>query len=178
MKSGFAAAAVFAVISLPAFAADPPQVIVDDEAIAMATSLWDGVYAGVSANYLVGGGFAYASARGIVGVNMTLEQFVVGAEGFISYESELPIPNANTFWVLGGEVRGGFLATETVLVYGSLGAEVDITNSLTFATTGVGVEVMVADNVSLDFDYHYVHELGGGGFTGHQVGAGVFWHFD
>jgi opacity protein-like surface antigen len=161
-----------------ALAADAPEIFIDDEAMAIATD-WDGIYIGVGGNFEIdhNNPDRYIGGVGIIGVNVTMDAFLFGGEVFAGGQTQLPLPHFNRFGLLGGEVRGGYLVTEQVLLYGALGAEV-ISTGERFVTAGGGVEFKLTGDLSLDLEYDFIHEVGGVGYQGSRFGASVNWHFN
>jgi opacity protein-like surface antigen len=164
--------------STGALAADAPGFFIDDEAIATATD-WEGIYIGVGGNFEVDhfNPERFVGGVGIIGVNVTMDSLLLGAEIYAGAQTQVPLPSMNKFWLIGGEVRGGLLITEQVLLYGALGAEA-ISVGDRFVTAGAGIEFKVTSDVSFDFDYDFVHEVGGGAYQGSRFGASVNWHFN
>jgi len=153
-------------------AADP--IMPDNMAIDMATSSWDGAYAGIGvvaetsttiAETLIG-------LQGSVGYNMTMDSLLVGGE---IYVMGLNSSNTGLTGSIGGEVRAGFLASDAILLYGAAGAEVTAAGN-TYGTLGGGVEFAVADKTTLDLEYKYYMGLNNG-WQGHHVGLSINWHF-
>ena len=157
-----------------ALAADPPDLIIDDEAIDIATD-WDGVYIGVGVNIEqdLNNPDLFLGGVGILGANVTMDAFLLGAEVYAGGQWEV---GNGGFGMFGGEVRAGVIATEQVLLYGSLGAEI-ISGGNTFWTAGGGIEVMVVDNVSLDFEGLYVQGINNG-YQGVRGQASLNWFFN
>jgi opacity protein-like surface antigen len=153
-------------------AADP---IVDTTAIAMATSGWDGPYAGIGVIFetaAAGPAETVLGLQGVLGANATMDSFLVGGEVYIMpFWSSINGLGAS----IGAEARAGFLASEAVLLYGALGGEID-NGGNTFGTVGGGVEFMVSDGMSLDLEYKYYIGLNNAGRY-HHVGASANWHF-
>lgn len=139
---------------------------------------WDGFYAGLglSGAYNVNLGERFGFVDGIVGVNAQLEgDFVVGAEVALSgWISDAP---AGPGLSASGEVRGGFLVTPDVLLYGSAGAMHFISGGATYLQVGAGAEFAVADNMSLDLQYKYWVEMPGV-YRDHSLSASLLWHFE
>ncbi len=161
--------------STGALAADAPDLIIDDEAIDMATD-WDGVYIGVGVNIEqdLNGPDLFLGGTGILGANVTMDSFLLGGEVYVGGQFE--ISGGDPFGMLGGEIRAGVLVTEEVLLYGALGAEI-ITGGDTFGTASAGIEVMVSDNMSLDFEGSYVQGLNNG-YQGVRGTASLNWFFN
>ena len=85
----------------------------------MATD-WDGVYVGVGVNVEqdLNNPDTFLGGTAILGVNVTMDSFLLGAEAYAGGQFE--ISGATAFGMLGGEVRAGVLVTEQVLLYGAL----------------------------------------------------------
>ena len=149
-------------------------IMIDDTAIQLATSNWDGPYIGAGiifessttiAETIIGG-------QAVVGVNQTMDSFLIGGEAYVmGYNSSISGFGAS----VGAEVRAGFLPSEAVLLYGALGVE--LTNaSTTYGTVGGGVEFWAADNLSIDVEYKYYIGLNNA-WRGHHIGISANWHF-
>lgn len=178
-------------------------------AAAQDASQWTGFYAGFATNIISpefdnsssmvplqeGTGFgAYGGYNYAVGDN-----FVIGAEvglsGPTSFQTALGSPDFEFENVLNARVRGGY-ALGNALVYGSLGYQmVNYSASGTLSTDGsadglvygIGVEMLLNEQVSVRLDYTSTHmnpEAGTlPGVTGdaqidaNAVGLGVALHF-
>ena len=178
-------------------------------ASAQDASQWTGFYAGFATNIISpefdnstattplqeGTGFgAYGGYNYALG-----ESFVVGAEvgisGPTSFQTSLGNPDFEFDRVMNARVRGGY-ALGNALVYGSLGyqtAEYGAAAGVSTAGTadglvyGIGLEMLLVDNVSVRLDYtstHMTPDAGTivGGSSGEQidanaVGLGVALHF-
>ena len=178
-------------------------------AFAQDASQWTGFYAGFATNIISpefdnstattplqeGTGFgAYGGYNYALG-----ESFVVGAEvgisGPTSFQTSLGNPDFEFDRVMNARVRGGY-ALGNALVYGSLGyqtAEYGAAAGVSTAGTadglvyGIGLEMLLVDNVSVRLDYtstHMTPDAGTivGGSSGEQidanaVGLGVALHF-
>lgn len=156
-----------------AMAADLP-VMVDEPAIAAATN-WDGVYVGVGVAFISSTTIveSIGAVQGTIGANATFDSFLLGAEAYLS--GNLSSLGGAPYFALGGEVRGGVLASDTALLYGALGAEYDQGGN-TYATVGGGVEFMAFSNVSLDAEYKYYIGLNNA-WQGHSFSISANWHF-
>jgi opacity protein-like surface antigen len=141
---------------------------------AVMTSGWDGAY--------IGGGVIFESSttiaetivggQGVLGFNHTMDSFLIGGEAYVMpYWSSLSGLGAS----IGAEGRAGFLATESVLLYGALGAEITNTAN-TYGTIGGGVEFKATDNLSLDLEYKYYVGLNNA-WRGNHIGISANWHF-
>lgn len=171
MKSlGLGIAATLFLATAPALAAD---LVVDVPAIEMATSNWDGAYAGFGASAYAGTLSRGVNIAGIIGANKTIgENGLVGGELYVAPGIDNGL---GLFVVLGAEARGGFLVNDTALIYGAAGIEGDSFGSI-FGTLGGGVEFAMTDDLSLDIEYK--HQFGLNTATQlNQLGASLNWHF-
>lgn len=170
---------------------------------------WEGFYAGLATNIISpefdnaalmvplqeGTGFgAFGGYNYAVGSN-----FVVGAEvglgGPVSFQTSLGNPDFEFDNVVNARVRGGY-AVGNALIYGSLGyqqANYGATAGLSTEGTadgivyGLGVEVLLVDNVSFRMDYTSTHmnledgtivgATGGEQIDANAVGLGIALHF-
>ena len=177
MKILASAAVTLALLSGTAYAADAPLVVVDEEAVAFAISGWDGFYLGVGviaetaappspADTIVG-------LQGIAGFNATFDSVLLGGEVYI-------MPGWSTAsgfgWGVGALGRLGVLVTDSALLYGAVGLEWQ-SNNTTWTSVGGGVEFIVSEDLSLDLEYKYYLENGGGGGRYHHVGLSANWQF-
>jgi opacity protein-like surface antigen len=172
MKSLVAAVAVVLGLASGALAADPPLVVEETPA---GGTVWDGFYAGVGITGAYNVDFAetFGFVDGVVGFNVQADTFVFGGEVVLSgWQSNLAGPGLST----NGEIRGGVLVTDDVLLYGSVGALYYITGGNVYGQLGVGVEFAVADNTTLDVQYKYWRQLGGA-FQTHSISTSLLWHF-
>lgn len=136
---------------------------------------WSGFYAGVGITGINSSSIVehIVSLDGIVGANVQSGQFVFGGEGYLTANwSDLGTP---VYGVAGAEIRGGFLATEAVLLYGAVGAEATSGGS-TYGTIGGGIEFMAMGSASIDLEYKHYFPLNNA-WTGDSIGASVLWHF-
>lgn len=178
-------------------------------ASAQDASQWTGFYAGVASNIISpefdnstaptplqeGTGFgAFGGYNRAFG-----ENFVVGAElgfsGPTSFQTTRGTPDFEFDRVLNARVRGGY-ALGNALVYGSLGyqtveydaaAGVSADGTANGVVYGVGLEMLLRENVSVRLDYTSTHmdpdaRTIVGGSSGEQidanaVGLGVALHF-
>jgi opacity protein-like surface antigen len=168
-------AIVLALGATGAIAADAPDLIIDDEPIAVSSD-WDGIYIGVGGHWEmdINNPFQYVGGVGIVGANVTMDSFLLGAEAYVG--GQTLVGAFAPFWIAGGEVRAGFLASEQFLLYAALGGEI-IQGGATFWTAGGGLEFMVADNMSVDLEGDYVQGISSG-YQAVRFGASLNWHFD
>lgn len=158
-----------------AFGADAPELVVDEEAIAMATISWDGFYVGIGGAFLSSTTIVetIVAIQGTVGFNQTIDTFLLGVEAYAQADwSSLGTP---VYFALGAEVRGGVLATDQVLLYAALGAEY-VQGGNTYATLGGGLEFALTEDLSLDLEYKYYVGLNSA-WQGHSVSASANWHF-
>lgn len=165
---GLGVAAAVLLATAPAMAADP---IVDVPVIEEATDLaWDGAYAGIGGIAYVAPGGSGVGAVGTVGVNQTFgDNLLLGAEIFAGLGLDNP---GGLFWLVGAEGRLGVLASDTVLLYGAGGVELDVPGGF-YGTLGGGVEFAVQDDVTIDVEYKYYFGAG----TAHQIGVSLNWGF-
>ena len=158
-----------------AFAADL-LVVTPDVPVDEALFDWTGLYAGlgVMGSSLSNGGTTdstgYINLQ--VGANAQMDSFVLGIEGWLGGYS---ISGGGSGYAGGVEGRAGYLLTENVLLYGTVGA-VAYDAGAQYGTIGAGVEFAVTEALSIDVDYEY-WGWSNNGFTGHAVGASVLWHF-
>ena len=165
-------AIVLVLASTGAYAAD---LIVDEEPVALSSG-WDGIYIGVGGHWEfdINNPVQYIGGAGIIGANVTMDTFLLGAEAYVGGQSA--VGAWAPFWIAGGEVRAGFLASEEFLIYASVGGEI-IQGGATFWTAGGGLEFMVADNMSVDLEGDFVAGTAGG-YQAVRLGASLNWHFD
>lgn len=178
-------------------------------AIAQDASQWTGFYAGFATNIISpefdnspistplqeGTGFgAYGGYNYAFGSN-----FVVGAEvgisGPVAFQTVLGSPDFEIDTMINARVRGGY-AIGNALVYGSLGyqsvnygasAGISTSGSADGVVYGIGLEVLLTDDVSVRLDYTSTHMnpesgtlIGAGGgdqIDANAVGLGVALHF-
>jgi len=164
-------AASAALISTAAFAADP---------VAETTPGgfdWDGFYAGVgvTGSSLTNGVTDTTAYLDIIaGFNVTHENFLFGVEGWLGGYS---INNGASTGTGGGiEARAGYLASEDVLVYTSVG-RYHYDAGAQYTTLGLGAEFVVSDNLTIDTEYKY-WGWSNNGFTGHSIGLSGNWYFN
>ena len=171
---GIAASVVALVAATGVQAADP--ILIDDVAISMATSNWDGPYAGIGviAETAAAGTPAETiiGAQGILGYNLTSNGFLFGGEIYVS-----PFSSSTTGFgvVAGGQVRAGLLASDALLLYLAAGGEVTMGGGV-FGTVGGGAEFWVADDLSLDLEYKFIIDTASTDRY-HHVGLSANWHF-
>ena len=171
-----AVALLAAVATTGAYAAD---LLIADDVIAAAAPVsdWDGFYAGIGIGYEDWSGPGATdeyTANVHIGVNATAESFLFGAEAYLlGYRL---VDGSNSGYRVGAEARLGYLVSDAVLLYVTGGAEWDSMWAWQ-GTLGAGLEFMVAENISLDLDYHYKVDIDSPAYTAHVVGASVNWHF-
>lgn len=143
---------------------------------------WDGLYAGVGVGgFFVDGNDTQAQISGVVGVNTTIDNFVLGAEieGAYAFESDDEY-DWYEFWVKG---RAGYLITPSVLAYVTAGVGVwDYTDSDngdgdTQYALGLGIEAAVSDSISLRGEVLGVGYDGGDGLEDAEAKVSVLFHF-
>ncbi|TDQ63695.1 outer membrane immunogenic protein [Maritalea mobilis] len=138
---------------------------------------WDGFYAGVGL-----GGTSIAVDSGtdnlaqldaIVGVNITHDSFLFGAELFLGASRDIA---SGTYGGHGGiEARAGYLIDQDILIYAGLG-RIHYESGAQYTTVGVGTEFAVSDDISIDLEYKYLG-WSDTGYTGHNFSASALWHF-
>jgi len=153
-----AAAATFG-MGTAAMAAD---LVVPGPAAVM-TSGWDGGYIGVDGSVYTGPG---VQADVFAGANFTVsESFLIGAEASLGIYNNLPGLGVE----LSGSVRGGFIVSDSVLLYGKLGGAFDFPGTRVFI--GGGAEFKVSDSMAIRVE-------GTADNTGTlQATVGALWHF-
>jgi opacity protein-like surface antigen len=134
---------------------------------AMMTSGWDGGYIGVD-------GAIFTPPTGVqadifAGVNMTVaESFLIGGEASIGAYNLLPGLGIE----VSGSLRGGFIASDSVLIYGKLGGALDFgAGAGTRVFVGGGAEFKVSDNMAIRAE----GTIDNGGQIQGTIGA--LWHF-
>ncbi|MEX3014564.1 outer membrane protein [Gymnodinialimonas hymeniacidonis] len=178
-------------------------------ASAQDASQWTGFYAGFATNIISpefdnsniatplqeGTGFgAYGGYNYAIGDN-----FVVGAEvgfsGPAAFQTTLAGPDFEFDRMLNARVRGGY-ALGNALVYGTLGyqtveygaaAGISTEGTADGLVYGIGLEMLLVDNVSVRLDYTSTHmtpdagtltgAVGGEQIDANAVGLGVALHF-
>lgn len=168
-------AAVCAASASSALAADlvveSPAVPVDD-----AVFNWTGLYAGLGVKGSSLSDGVNTDTTGYinleVGANAQIDSIVLGVEGWVGGYAI----SAGGSGVAGGlEARAGYLLTESVLLYGTVGGIVYDAGA-NYGSIGAGLEFAVTDNMSIDVDYEY-WGWSNNGYTGHVFGASALWHF-
>jgi opacity protein-like surface antigen len=174
LATGLAVSLATLLAASAAQAADPIMVV-DTPAIEMATSNWDGPYAGIGVileTAITAPAETIIGAQGIIGINFTSGTLLFGAEAYLSgYNSSVN----GLGGVVGGEVRAGLLASDAVLIYIAGGAEIDDA-AATYGTAGGGVEFLVSDDLSIDIEYKYIMGINNA-WRGHHAGVSANWHF-
>jgi len=134
---------------------------------AMMTSGWDGGYIGVD-------GSIFTPPTGLqgdifAGANMTVaESFLIGGEASIGAYTLLPGLGIE----VSGSLRGGFIASDAVLIYGKLGGAIDFgAGAGTRVFVGAGAEFKVSDNMAIRAE----GTIDNGGQIQGTIGA--LWHF-
>lgn len=169
-----AATAIFAGHALASDAIDYPPLPTDYVKTGFD---WDGFYAGVGlggARIANGGGTdTMAQLDAIVGVNVTNDDFLFGAELWLgAYRDQ----GTGTYGGNGGvEARAGYLINQDVLIYAGLG-RLHYDTGTQFTTLGIGAEFAVSDEISIDLEYKYLG-WSNTGDTGHSLSASALWHF-
>ena len=161
-------------ISSGALAADVPE-MVNTAAFERATSVWDGIYAGIGGAYSTSTTITETipAVQGTLGFNKTFGHFLLGAEAYVTDNwSSLGGP---AYWAVGAEGRAGVLISDPVLLYGAVGYEYE-EGSNTFATFGGGVEFAVHPKVSVDLEYKYYQGLDNS-WRGNSFSLSGNWHF-
>lgn len=152
------------------------DLIVDVPTIEAATSQWDGAYVGIGGVVESAVTLAPDTVLGVfgnVGYNVTMDSFLLGAEVYLlGWNSSATGPGLS----VGGEVRAGYIVSDPVLLYGSLGLEVTNGGNV-YALPGAGLEFMVTDNLSFDLEYKWYQPVSGTTWSGHSVWGSLNWHF-
>ena len=142
---------------------------------------WDGLYAGGG----VGAYFAddiqtQLTLNGVVGVNVAVDSFVLGAEVEGVYGFENDDEDAwFEFWLKG---RAGYLITPDVLLYGvaGVGAPQFVDSSqehYCMFALGVGIEAAVSDSISIRGEVLGVGWDGSDGLEDIEAKASILFHF-
>jgi opacity protein-like surface antigen len=138
------------------------------------TENWTGFYVG---GQILGLGFqGPLPSNGVhlgvvVGANVQLEQFVLGAEGRVAYAIDFTFPDG---FVAGGSVRAGYLVSPDVLLYGSAGYDRFSAGAL-YSNLGLGVEFNVSESLSVDLEAKRWWQVAGP-YTANTVSASLNWH--
>lgn len=138
---------------------------------------WNGFYAGLGVTgstwWNGGPSVMQGSIDGIVGVNVTSDQFLFGVEGQLSgYVDD----TSTRGWIAKGEVRAGYLATENALIYAALEA-LHFDAGANYAGVGAGLEFAATDNMSVDIEGTYYPWTDNGAWRSAQVSGSLLWHF-
>jgi opacity protein-like surface antigen len=130
------------------------------------TSGWDGGYIGVDGSVFTGPG---VQVDVFAGGNMTVaESFLIGGEASIGVYNLLPGLGLEVT----GALRGGFVVSDTVLVYGKLGGAIDFgAGAGTRVFVGGGAEFKVSDSMAIRAE----GTIDNGGILTATIGA--LWHF-
>lgn len=136
---------------------------------------WNGFYAGVYGVGQVGSTSGTQVGLGInAGVNAQLDFFLIGGEVALHGLTSGSALDTAYGQILG---RAGVVITDSVLLYAAVGYGLDVT---AFAEDdlllGGGVEVAIADELSLRAQYLHSFPLSGGN-TKDQVTLGAHFHF-
>lgn len=137
---------------------------------------WDGFYAGVLGGiYFEGTEHAFTVGK-LIGFNIVNGKLLIGAEvealGGFGWTGGGP----STFAVFSGRGRVGVLASDDVLIYGSLGFDKFNTSPSVDVSVGAGAEFAFSDNASARFDFEALTY--GGSVFGYLARGGAVWHFD
>jgi hypothetical protein len=159
LKKLAAAAALVALTSGSALAADPPSLYMPEGD----GSIWDGFYAGVLGG-IWDGNSTYFYGGGLVGVNHTFDNFLIGVEGRGVVYSDGDF---------GGDVAGrlGFVF-DNFLVFGDAG--VGVRDGFTHTFAGGGIEAALQDNLSVGGTVEFVT---GSGFNAIRSDVSLKFHF-
>ena len=188
MKTLLASACLF-LTSVTAFAADlvpadeVPVIRAGDSVTPAEPSAarWNGVYAGASVGYGFLKDTAPAEGKdwafgGYVGYNYQMGNFVFGIEGDLDRAKIMFNDGSDVAsdYIYAGRFRAGY-ATDSFLVYGTIGAEhgtVKSGNLVAFGVTpdlkdtalqlGGGIDVAITNRISLGADYTYAKYKGFG----------------
>jgi outer membrane immunogenic protein len=176
-KSAILAAAATALFAGQAFADGPTEYPPLPTEYAQTGFDWDGFYAGVGLGGAMvsngGGTDTLAQLDAIVGVNLTQDSFLVGAEIWLGANRD---QSSGTYGGHGGiEARAGYLVDPNVLIYAGLG-RLHYESGDQYTTIGLGTEFVVSDEISIDLEYKYLG-WSNTGETGHNLSASALWHF-
>lgn len=137
---------------------------------------WNGFYAGLGVTggaWWNGADVTQGSIDGIVGVNVTTEQFLFGIEGQLSGYAD----NASTTgWLARGSVRAGYLVTNEALLYVALSG-LHFDGGANYAGVGGGVEFVVTDNMTIDLEGTYYPWTDNGTWQAATASVSALWHF-
>lgn len=137
---------------------------------------WNGFYAGFGGSYSQVTGPAATNqvyATGRAGGNKTIDSFVLGAEIYGSLRYDLT--PGTTGVVVGAQGRAGVLASDAVLLYGTLGGFYDFDFAWS-ATAGAGMGVRLTDNLSIDLQYQHQWDLDAP-YSADNFATSLLWHF-
>lgn len=206
---------MLAVLVVSTGAAQAADLIIDNSAIEMASPVgmdWSGAYVGAHAGFAsgtvdwalvgipVGGSYDMDGwlLGGQIGYNWQMDSIVYGLEADLSV-SDLNGADGGSSrsvdWMASMRGRVGY-ALDGILFYGTAGVALakstgdlgffDDTQTHVGWTAGVGIEAMVADNVSLRGEYRYtgfgaeIYDYGfesETGFSAHSATVGLNFHF-
>lgn len=137
---------------------------------------WDGFYAGLG---ITGGTFMtgptpsnFAGIDGIVGVNMTSGDMLIGVEGQVSGFNDF------TFgwdWSGKAEIRAGYLASPEAVIYGAVAAKA-YAGGARYIGLGAGVEFVAVDNMTIDIEGVY-YPWSNNAYDSAEISASALWHF-
>lgn len=150
-------------------------IIVDEVAIAAATSSWDGLYIGAGVSFLTSSSISENiwALDGIVGFNATFDSsWLLGAEAYASARNS---DFDGWYGAFGAEGRAGFLLNDMALIYAAVGAETT-SGGASYWTVGGGVEFLVSEDLSIDLEYKHYEPISGS-WTGDAIGVSLNWHF-
>ncbi len=137
---------------------------------------WDGFYAGVLGGvYFEGTDHAFTVSK-LIGFNIVNGQLLIGAEveglGGFGWTGGGP----SNFAVFSGRGRVGLLASDDVLIYGSVGFDKFNTSPSVDVSVGAGAEFALADSATARLDFEGLAY--GGSFYAFLARGGFIWHFD
>ncbi len=138
---------------------------------------WDGFYAGLG---ITGGAFTtgptpsnYAALDAIAGFNITSDRLLFGAEGQVSGYRDFTFGNG---WLVKGEMRAGYLASDEALLYSSL-AGVHFSGGANYVGIGGGGEFAATDNMSIDVEAIY-YPWSNNAYRMITASGSLLWHFN
>ena len=165
LKTALAVGLLAGGISGAAVAADPLVAIDYDDSFISPTSVfdWDGLYAGGLVGLWAGNG-TYIYGGGLIGVNYTVDGFLLGAEARGVFYSDGD---------LGGDLAGRIgVIFDQWLLFGTLG--IGIRDGSTHVFAGGGAEVALWDNLSLAGQAEFVT---GSSFNAIRADVSLRYHF-
>jgi opacity protein-like surface antigen len=168
LKIAALASVAVAALTSATLAADP-IVMVDSPIIDDVSFGWDGPYAGA---FILGttsgnGGFGVGVN---LGVNMSADMLVFGIEGDAAWVNGTTGYQAQVVGKLGAAL------SDDAMIYGLAGIGVDGLNGA-YVPVGLGVEFMVAQDLSLKAQYEYHWDLAAPGASAHVGKVGLNFHF-